>query len=588
MLSMSRDEAKSDIQRAAKVEYKIRYWIPRLDSTHPVPGFYAFVDEASYMFEEHGLWQEGIPPNYTLINASNPVWAHARRRASEEAAAVKRMEAARARGETCPRGIHETDMHALRAERHQRRMQSGGNWREEEQRRLAETVVVEGGTDIVTEAPCPHCVTWSGEVEFQLLQKFRYYDFPFDRHVIRIEYVVAGADLYTCKGRDGLAIMGLTAENALDKLLPTTGTWFLDGEFNEAVTLHHPVNILTGQPKREFCIVEIAIKRNWIIYFVKQICTMLLCTAAGLMALLMQPGDLLGDRVGLILIAILIVITTLQNDIGLGNLSYLIWVDFFNLMQLMVLLIALGQTMIIHRLDHGKKSDLLVFFDKVSRVVIPCLLYPASVVGMILLGLQDYTPGFIVLISGYGGSLLVTLIWVKQVYFQAMIDRNQAIHDVHNATGDMMKDPKIHMGLMKRLFGVFDVDHGGEIDGKEMRALMINMHPHVPRGAISLGMLEVARYSDAGGSLDLPSFVDAFEAAERVISLYVEDAIADGAVSERSAKIMRRNLTMTSVKGDGKGAKKLGGSQADALSQALATLEADDMDPNAEADPLAA
>ena len=34
---------------------------------------------------------------------------------------------------------------------------------------------------------------------------------------------------------------------------------------------------------------------------------------------------------------------------------------------------------------------------------------------MILLGLQDYTPGFIVLISGYGGSTLVTLIWVKQV-----------------------------------------------------------------------------------------------------------------------------------------------------------------------------
>ena len=75
-----------------------------------------------------------------------------------------------------------------------------------------------------------------------------------------------------------------------------------------------------------------------------------------------------------------------------------------------------------------------------------------------------------------------------------MIDRSQAIQDVHNATGDMMKNPKVHMGLMKRLFGVFDVDHGGEIDGKEMRALMISMHPHVPRGAISLAMLEVARY----------------------------------------------------------------------------------------------
>ena len=55
-------------------------------------------------------------------------------------------------------------------------------------------------------------------------------------------------------------------------------------------------------------------------------------------------------------------------------------------------------------------------------------------------------------------------------------------------------------------------------------------------------------------------------------------------------KIMRRNLIMSSihVKSDGKGPNTLGGSQADALSQALATLEADDMDPNAEADPLAA
>ena len=56
-----------------------------------------------------------------------------------------------------------------------------------------------------------------------------------------------------------------------------------------------------------------------------------------------------------------------------------------------------------------------------------------------------------------------------------MIDRNQAIQDVHNATPEMMKNPKIHMTLMKRLFAVFDVDHGGEIDGKEMRALMIQV-----------------------------------------------------------------------------------------------------------------
>jgi len=269
------------------------------------------------------------------------------------------------------------------------------------------------------------------------------------------------------------------------------------------------------------------------------------------------------------LVAILIVITTLQNDIGLGNLSYLIWVDFFNLMQLVVLLITLAQTMIIHRLDHSKCPDVLVFFDRVSRVVIPCLLYPASVIGMILIGLQSYNAGLAVLICGYGGSFLITLIWVKQVYFKAMLERTQAIEDMHSATAADMKNPEKHEALMKQLFSKFDVDKSGEIDSREMRSLMTRMHPTVPRGAISLAMLEVAKFTGMDEELDLPGFIDAFEAAERIISVYVEDAIADGAVSARSGMVMRRNSTMSS--GKMLESLEIGTGQADALSQALAT-----------------
>ena len=36
----------------------------------------------------------------------------------------------------------------------------------------------------------------------------------------------------------------------------------------------------------------------------------------------------MGDRCAQLLVAVLIIITTLQTDIGLGNLSYLIWVDW--------------------------------------------------------------------------------------------------------------------------------------------------------------------------------------------------------------------------------------------------------------------
>lgn len=237
------------------------------------------------------------------------------------------------------------------------------NWRAEERRRLSASE--EDGDEPVTVVPCADCVTWAGEVEFQLLQTFRYYDFPFDRHTIRIEYVVQGGDLFTCKDRDGLAIMGIeTDRDALEKLLPSTGTWFLDGSVDQAVKLSHPIDVTTGEPKREYCVVRIHIKRNWVIYFVKQICTMLLCTSGGLLGLLMQPGELLGDRVATLLVSILILITALQvctpclslgsrgtwlhgrlattlpplhcqhpataamqADIGLGNLSYLIWVD---------------------------------------------------------------------------------------------------------------------------------------------------------------------------------------------------------------------------------------------------------------------
>ena len=52
-------------------------------------------------------------------------------------------------------------------------------------------------------------------------------------------------------------------------------------------------------------------------------------------------------------------------DIGLGNLSYLIWVDYFNLVQLVVLMLAMGQTILLHR--YQSNSEFVSLFDKASR-----------------------------------------------------------------------------------------------------------------------------------------------------------------------------------------------------------------------------
>ena len=88
---------------------------------------------------------------------------------------------------------------------------------------------------------------------------------------------------------------------------------------------------------------------------------------------------MMGDRVAAILVAMLIVVTSLQSDLGLGKLScaayhptrlpltlttppppltphtfdlarYLIWVDTFNLTSLVMLSIALVESILVHLL----------------------------------------------------------------------------------------------------------------------------------------------------------------------------------------------------------------------------------------------
>ena len=124
--------------------------------------------------------------------------------------------------------------------------------------------------------------------------------------------------------------------------------------------------------------------------------------------------------------------------------------QWFNLMQLIVLLIALTQTMIVHRLDHRKMSDLLIFFDKVSRVIIPVMLYPSSVIGMVLLGLHFRVLGWTVLLGGYGGSFLLGIFWVKQVYLKARVERKKVIKEVQNVKEEDCDEPEEYLKLLAK------------------------------------------------------------------------------------------------------------------------------------------
>ena len=61
--------------------------------------------------------------------------------------------------------------------------------------------------------------------------------------------------------------------------------------------------------------------------------TILVVFASLICALLLHPGDSIGDRAAVLFIAFLILVTNMQLDLGLGVVSTLLWVDMFNIVQ---------------------------------------------------------------------------------------------------------------------------------------------------------------------------------------------------------------------------------------------------------------
>ena len=558
LLSLSPEEANSDIGRNMRTAYWDRFWIPNPDALDPIPSYYAWVEEGAFSYEESGSWTEGLAPDDASrrrslaggegadgdssgigIAAEKAAKAErVRRRAAAEARQVARVEASlgdrRTRAESAKwregasaasKAWTRSEAHRLaRLARRKARAKHGSaaEWRAAERRRLSEE---EGDADAaVTEVPCADCVTWAGVIEFQIIEGFRYDDFPFDKQVVQTSVHVKGADLFTCREQDAFLAMGLTSENAESKLLPATGTWLLDGSLADALTLEHPIDSVSGEEDRETCTVKIHIRRNWNVFFTKQICTMLLVTAGGLMALLMHHGELIGDRCAQLLVAVLIIITALQIDLGLGNLSYLIWVDFFNLMQLLVLLTALMQTMVIHRLAYRKQTVTVIVFDRVFRFLIPCCLYPSLVLGMFFLGNKDLGLAYFFLIGGSLGTAVLGAYLVHRLYFRAIHNREKAIETARTISAD---DPGYDK-MLDALFHNYDLDGGGELDNHEMRVLLESLFKGEPRAAISAAMQEVAKISGSDEEVNEHAFRDAFDAAIAAVSEYKLEHAADG------------------------------------------------------------
>ena len=220
-------------------------------------------------------------------------------------------------------------------------------------------------------------VSYTATIEAQVMQpQFRYFEYPFDKQTIIWEINVPGADLTNCEGNGETstvlsATSGFSAATAEELILPRTKEWQLDGALTESITFAHGADD-NGNADRSKCVMSIKVYRTATVYLVKGIFnTIILVLGSLLTTLFLHPEDMIGDRCNVLFIAFLILITNMQTDLGLGRLSYLIWLDYFNLIQLVMVLAMVGETMVVHRHMKTREVKQGIHLDATSRRFIP-------------------------------------------------------------------------------------------------------------------------------------------------------------------------------------------------------------------------
>ena len=86
LLSLNREEGKSDLQRNAKSAYQRRFWLPKVNANNLIPGYFAFIDEATFTLDDTGEWQMGQTP------PTNPDWEVEAAGGNSNVTSVRRLE----------------------------------------------------------------------------------------------------------------------------------------------------------------------------------------------------------------------------------------------------------------------------------------------------------------------------------------------------------------------------------------------------------------------------------------------------------------------------------------------------------------
>jgi len=341
---------------------------------------------------------------------------------------------------------------------------------------------------------------------------------------VTFRFNVDGADFFNCEE----ALTEFRRELGLDGMSSAelSATLILQNEW--IVSRYHTTS---WQGDEGSCAISILVERQPEVWIVKTLLVSVLVVYGGLISVYLHPADFIADRLALIITSMLIIVTNMQSDLGLGSITYIMFVDFFNLLQIFACVIGMVFSVFVHYLFRTGREGLAVTVDLVGFCQLVFVFYPISTIGflvtMIGSGMAEggdesslTTIGWTLFSCSFLLPLVYAYLRIRSLHKQRKSRQRNALAKLANAEeqGEEQFEASI-----KSAFDTFDVDDSGSISSKELRKMITAMYPGMSRGNLSKVLFEMRKFI-TDGEIQLEEFKDALA--------YMKDTVKEILASE--------------------------------------------------------
>lgn len=322
---------------------------------------------------------------------------------------------------------------------------------------------------------CVRCVNFSMVKALTFTANFDYAFYPFDSQTVDLSIAVSspGVHLYTC------ATVGRELAKTPKQLLPVSGTWQAHSKGGSEWLSAANVNELDEQQIGS-CRFKMHIRRSFVTVLIKDLIPGVLVVFSCLCGLWLNPSvpPLLGGRCSMQIFGMLLVGRRSGIVDSLGTLPYLIWVDWFNLIQFVIIICCLMETVSVHHLIRTERGHEAHYIDGIFRRLIPFVIFPIVVLSLLFVGILESW------IVWYPSISMVLIIGIVVPCHQVRQDRLLWREKKADAIAKLAKcDSSTDEGMssIQVCFELCDTDSSGTLDTKELRSLIAAMYPGVPR-----------------------------------------------------------------------------------------------------------